>query len=369
MAKAKNDAEKDFSTILEATLKELSIYSKKHNNSIDAEKVIEILAAAGFEPDLFDVIYNYLTAQGFTVIKKEEEPKEKKTRKKKEKTDSSPAASDRTKVDDPLRIYYREISKIPLLTPEEEIELGKRIEKGDVEAQKKLCESNLRLVVSIARRYMGRGMPLLDLIQEGNLGLMKAAERFDYKKGFKFSTFAALWIKEALSKAIYEQGRTIKIPAHVAGNLNKIGRVSRQITQESGKEATDSEIAEKLQMSPKKIRELRRLTQDTVSLESPIGDDDTHLGDLIPDTVIPAPADAAAFSLLKVQINQMLEVLTERERELIVLRYGLDGDKPSTLREVSEKFDITIESARHIEVKAMEKIRRISKKKKLRDFL
>lgn len=273
-------------------------------------------------------------------------------------------------IEDHVRMYLKEIGKVPLLSSEEEVELAKRMEQGDKEAKSKLAEANLRLVVSIAKRYVGRGMQLLDLIQEGNLGLMKAVEKFDYKKGYKFSTYATWWIRQAITRAIADQARTIRIPVHMVETINKLLRVSRQLLQELGREPTNEEIAEKMDIPVARVREILKISQDPVSLETPIGEEeDSHLGDFIKDENITSPADAAAFVLLKEQLNQVLDSLTEREQEVLRLRFGLEDGRARTLEEVGREFNVTRERIRQIEAKALRKLRHPSRSRKLKDFL
>lgn len=273
-------------------------------------------------------------------------------------------------VDDPVRMYLKEIGKVPLLTADEEIELAKRMEAGDEEAKKKLCEANLRLVVSIAKRYVGRGMLFLDLIQEGNLGLIKAVDKFDYRKGYKFSTYATWWIRQAITRSIADQARTIRIPVHMVETINKLIRVSRQLLQIYGREPTPEEIAAEMGISVEKVREIQKIAQEPVSLETPIGEEeDSHLGDFIPDDDVPAPAEAAAFSMLKEQLDEVLGTLTDREQQVLKLRFGLDDGKPRTLEEVGQVFDVTRERIRQIEAKALRKLRHPSRSKKLKDYL
>ena len=272
--------------------------------------------------------------------------------------------------DDPVRMYFKEIGKVPLLTADEERDLAIRIEQGDEEAKKKLCESNLRLVVSIARRYLNRGLSFLDLIQEGNLGLIKAVEKFDYTKGYKFSTYATWWIRQAITRSIADQARTIRIPVHMVETINKLIRISRQLLQEYGREPTSEEIAKEMGISVEKVREIKKISQDPVSLETPIGEEeDSHLGDFIPDEDIPSPVDAAAYSMLQKQLREVLDTLSEREKKVLILRFGLDDGRPRTLEEVGREFNVTRERIRQIEAKALRKLRHPSRSKKLRDYL
>ena len=273
-------------------------------------------------------------------------------------------------IEDPVRMYLKEIGKVSLLTADEEIELAKRMEQGDEEAKKRLAEANLRLVVSIAKRYVGRGMLFLDLIQEGNLGLIKAVEKFDYRKGYKFSTYATWWIRQAITRAIADQARTIRIPVHMVETINKLIRVSRQLLQELGREPTPEEIAEEMDMSVERVREILKISQEPVSLETTIGEEeDSHLGDFIQDDNVPVPADAAAFTLLKEQLIEVLGTLTEREQKVLRLRFGLDDGRARTLEEVGKEFNVTRERIRQIEAKALRKLRHPSRSRKLKDYL
>ena len=273
-------------------------------------------------------------------------------------------------IEDHVRMYLKEIGKVPLLSSDEEIELAKRMEEGDEAAKSRLAEANLRLVVSIAKRYVGRGMQLLDLIQEGNLGLMKAVKKFDYKKGYKFSTYATWWIRQAITRAIADQARTIRIPVHMVETINKLLRVSRQLLQELGREPTNEEIAERMDIPVSRVREIMKISQDPISLETPIGEEeDSHLGDFIRDENITSPADAAAFVLLKEQLNEVLGTLTEREQEVLKLRFGLEDGRTRTLEEVGKEFSVTRERIRQIEAKALRKLRHPSRSRKLKDFL
>lgn len=273
-------------------------------------------------------------------------------------------------VDDPVRMYLKEIGKVPLLSGDEEIDLAQRMEAGDEDAKQKLCEANLRLVVSIAKRYVGRGMLFLDLIQEGNLGLIKAVDKFDYRKGYKFSTYATWWIRQAITRSIADQARTIRIPVHMVETINKLIRVSRQLLQTYGREPTPEEIAREMGISVEKVREIQKIAQEPVSLETPIGEEeDSHLGDFIPDDDVPAPAEAAAFSMLKEQLVEVLDTLTEREQKVLKLRFGLEDGRSRTLEEVGKEFDVTRERIRQIEAKALRKLRHPSRSKKLKDYL
>ena len=277
---------------------------------------------------------------------------------------------DSINIEDPVRMYLKEIGKVPLLTAEEEIELAKRMEAGDEDAKKRLAEANLRLVVSIAKRYVGRGMLFLDLIQEWNLGLIKAVEKFDYNKGFKFSTYATWWIRQAITRAIADQARTIRIPVHMVETINKLVRVSRQLLQELGREPTPEEIAERMEIPVERVREILKISQEPVSLETPIGEEeDSHLGDFIQDDNVPVPADAAAFTLLKEQLVEVLGTLTEREQKVLRLRFGLDDGRARTLEEVGKEFNVTRERIRQIEAKALRKLRHPSRSRKLKDYL
>ncbi len=273
-------------------------------------------------------------------------------------------------IDDPVRMYLKEIGKVPLLTADEELELAKRMEEGDEEAKKKLCEANLRLVVSIAKRYVGRGMQFLDLIQEGNLGLIKAVDKFDWHKGFKFSTYATWWIRQAITRSIADQARTIRIPVHMVETINKQIRITRQLLQELGRDPSPEEIAKEMEIPVEKVREISKIAQEPVSLETPIGEEeDSHLGDFIPDEDVPSPADAAAFSMLKDQLNEVLATLTDREQEVLRLRFGLDDGRQRTLEEVGQQFNVTRERIRQIEAKALRKLRHPNRSRRLKDYL
>ena len=277
---------------------------------------------------------------------------------------------DGVNIDDPVKVYLKEIGRVPLLSPDEEVELAQRMAEGDAYAKKRLAEANLRLVVSIAKRYVGRGMLFLDLIQEGNLGLIKAVEKFDYRKGYKFSTYATWWIRQAITRAIADQARTIRIPVHMVETINKLIRVSRQLLQELGREPTPEEIAEEMNMPVDRVREILKTSQEPVSLETPIGEEeDSHLGDFIQDDNVPVPSDAAAFTLLKEQLVEVLGTLTEREQKVLRLRFGLDDGRARTLEEVGKEFNVTRERIRQIEAKALRKLRHPSRSRKLKDYL
>lgn len=279
-------------------------------------------------------------------------------------------STDGIAIDDPVKIYLKEIGRVPLLSAEEEIELAERMAKGDSKAKKRLSEANLRLVVSIAKRYVGRGMQFLDLIQEGNLGLIKAVDKFDYTKGFKFSTYATWWIRQAITRAIADQARTIRIPVHMVETITKVKKVSSMLLHKNGHDATPEEIADELEMEPERVREIMRIAQDPVSLETPIGEEeDSHLGDFIPDDDAPAPADAASLILLKEQLSDVLSTLTEREEKVLRLRFGLEDGRSRTLEEVGKEFNVTRERIRQIEAKALRKLRHPSRSKKVKDFL
>jgi len=284
--------------------------------------------------------------------------------------DDDLSVPDGVAIDDPVRMYLKEIGRVPLLTPEEEIELAKRVEAGDEEAKRRLAEANLRLVVSIAKRYVGRGMLFLDLIQEGNLGLIKAVEKFDYRKGYKFSTYATWWIRQAITRAIADQARTIRIPVHMVETINKLIRVQRQLVQELGREPTPEEIAAHMDIPVERVREIMKIAQEPVSLETPIGEEeDSHLGDFIEDQDAPAPAEAASYQLLREQLEEVLETLTPREEKVLRLRFGLDDGRARTLEEVGQVFGVTRERIRQIEAKALRKLRHPSRSKKLKDYL
>ena len=352
--------------VFAAKMKGLMALAKKKKRILDNKDIEEQLSDIELDQEQIDKVYDYLESQGIDVVSnielEEENPEDKEL-------DLS-IAENSINIDDHVRMYLKEIGKVALLSGDEEIELAKRIENGDEEAKRRLAEANLRLVVSIAKKYVGRGMLFLDLIQEGNLGLLKAVEKFDDRKGYKFSTYATWWIRQAITRAIADQARTIRIPVHMVETVNKLIRVSRQLLQELGREPTDDELAAEMQMPVEKVRETRKIAQEPVSLETPIGEEeDSHLGDFIPDDDIPAPADAAAFSLLKEQLNEVLNTLNERERDVLRLRFGLVDGKARTLEEVGSQFNVTRERIRQIEAKALRKLRHPSRSKKLKDYL
>ena len=345
-------------------LKELVALGKKKRGILEYKEIMDFMGDIDLDPEQIDKVYEYLETQGIDVIGAIE--LEEDTVKE---LDLSIVESS-INIDDHVRMYLKEIGKVPLLSADEEIILAQKMAEGDEEAKRRLSEANLRLVVSIAKRYVGRGMLFLDLIQEGNLGLIRAVEKFDYKKGFKFSTYATWWIRQAITRAIADQARTIRIPVHMVETINKLVRVSRQLLQELGRDPTLEELANEMQMPVEKVREIIKISQEPVSLETPIGEEeDSHLGDFIPDDDIPAPADAAAFTLLKEQLMEVLDTLTEREEKVLKLRFGLDDGRARTLEEVGKEFNVTRERIRQIEAKALRKLRHPSRSKKLKDYL
>ena len=365
----------------EEKLKTLVDLGKKKKNVLEVQEISDVFSDMPLEEEQMEKVYEYLEARNIDVLRitggdveddvidedmeillSEEEEVDV------EKIDLS--VPDGISIEDPVRMYLKEIGKVPLLTSEEEVELAKRMSEGDEEAKKRLAEANLRLVVSIAKRYVGRVMLFLDLIQEGNLGLIKAVEKFDYQKGFKFSTYATWWIRQAITRAIADQARTIRIPVHMVETINKLVRVSRQLLQELGREPSPEEIAEELKMPVERVREILKISQEPVSLETPIGEEeDSHLGDFIQDDNVPVPAEAAAQTLLKEQLNEVLDSLTEREQKVLRLRFGMNDGRARTLEEVGKEFDVTRERIRQIEAKALRKLRHPSRSRKLRDYL
>ena len=348
----------------------------KKNGLLTQKEINEVLADMQISPETYEKVLDRFEEMGIEIIAEEiVEPPEEELLLESEAEEFTAEAEDLSvpegiATDDPVRMYLKEIGKVPLLTAEEELEIAKRMADGDEEARRKLSESNLRLVVSIAKRYVGRGMQFLDLIQEGNLGLIKAVEKFDYSKGYKFSTYATWWIRQAITRAIADQARTIRIPVHMVETINKLIRVSRQLLQEYGREPTPEEIAKEMGVSEEKVREITKIAQEPVSLETPIGEEeDSHLGDFIPDDDIPAPAEAAAFTMLKEQLTDVLDTLTPREEKVLRLRFGQDDGRARTLEEVGKEFNVTRERIRQIEAKALRKLRHPSRSKKLKDFL
>ncbi len=363
----------------EEKLKELLERGKKKKNELEYQEVNDFFADMELGEESFDKIYEYLDQNGITMMSlPEPEPIDETDPDdlilaEEEEVDVENidlSVPDGVSIEDPVRMYLKEIGKVPLLTAEEEIELAQRMEEGDEDAKNRLAEANLRLVVSIAKRYVGRGMLFLDLIQEGNLGLIKAVEKFDYTKGYKFSTYATWWIRQAITRAIADQARTIRIPVHMVETINKLIRVSRQLLQELGREPSPEEIAEQMNMPVERVREILKISQEPVSLETPIGEEeDSHLGDFIQDENVPVPAEAAAFSLLKEQLGEVLDTLTDREQKVLRLRFGLDDGRARTLEEVGKEFSVTRERIRQIEAKALRKLRHPSRSRKLKDYL
>lgn len=354
---------------LEQVKEELLEIGKK-NGVLAYEEVADRLSTFEIEPEQIDEFYEYLEEQGVEVIgdaEDEDALKEDLTDEDNLRDLSVPLG---IKINDPVRMYLKEIGRVDLLTAEEEVELAKRIKEGDEEASRALAEANLRLVVSIAKRYVGRGMLFLDLIQEGNMGLIKAVEKFDHEKGFKFSTYATWWIRQAITRAIADQARTIRIPVHMVETINKLIRVQRQLLQDLGREPTPEEIGKEMDLSPAKVRDIQKIAQEPVSLETPIGEeDDSHLGDFIEDQEAVSPSDHAAYELLKEQLEDVLDTLTDREENVLRLRFGLDDGRTRTLEEVGKVFGVTRERIRQIEAKALRKLRHPSRSKRLKDFL
>ncbi|MCR4807481.1 MAG: RNA polymerase sigma factor RpoD [Lachnospiraceae bacterium] len=365
--------------VIQGRLKTLLAKAKKKKNVLESQEITLFFADMELQDDQLDKITDYLEQNGVDILKiteDEEEPDEEIILSEEDEVDVENidlSVPDGVSIEDPVRMYLKEIGKVPLLSAEEEIELAQKMEKGGdegEEAKKRLAEANLRLVVSIAKRYVGRGMLFLDLIQEGNLGLIKAVEKFDYKKGYKFSTYATWWIRQAITRAIADQARTIRIPVHMVETINKLIRVSRQLLQELGREATAEEIAEEMNLPVERVREILKISQEPVSLETPIGEEeDSHLGDFIQDDNVPVPADAAAFTLLKEQLVEVLGTLTDREQKVLRLRFGLDDGRARTLEEVGKEFNVTRERIRQIEAKALRKLRHPSRSRKLKDYL
>jgi RNA polymerase primary sigma factor len=369
----------------EAKLKELLAFAKEKKNVLDYKEITDFFKETPLSEEQCDAVYEYLESKGVDILNMSDKEEsfllnsEDDMVFSTEEEEIDPAKEDLSVpegvgIEDPVRMYLKEIGKIPLLTAEEEIALCRRMEEGSPEereeAKNKLAEANLRLVVSIAKRYMGRGMALLDLIQEGNLGLIKAVEKFDYQKGFKFSTYATWWIRQAITRAIADQARTIRIPVHMVETINRTIRVSRQLLQQYGREPKAEEIAKEMGVPVERVREILKISQEPVSLETPVGEeDDSHLGDFIQDNNIPVPAEEAAYTLLREQLEEVMETLTEREEKVIRLRYGLGDGRPRTLEEVGKEFNVTRERIRQIEAKALRKLRHPSRSRILKDYL
>lgn len=354
----------------EKVVKQL-IEKGKKQGMLTYKEIMDTLEDIDIDSDQIDDIYQSLEDMGIDIVgDKDDSLKESDDDDEIDITKEDLSVPKGISVDDPVRMYLKEIGKVPLLTAEEEIKIAQRMEQGDEFAKRELAEANLRLVVSIAKRYVGRGMLFLDLIQEGNLGLIRAVEKFDYTKGYKFSTYATWWIRQAITRAIADQARTIRIPVHMVETINKLIRVSRQLLQELGREPSPEEIANEMNLEEEKVREILKIAQEPVSLETPIGEEeDSHLGDFIPDNETQAPAEAATFTLLKEQLVGVLDTLTEREQKVLRLRFGLDDGRARTLEEVGKEFDVTRERIRQIEAKALRKLRHPSRSKKLKDFL
>lgn len=341
----------------------------KAKGQLSSREILDVLGDE-LDPEQIEKIYDALESNGIDIIEDTEDLSLDDLNINENSEDDAEPAPDGVSIDDPVKIYLKEIGRVPLLSPDEEIELAIRISQGDVAAKKRLSEANLRLVVSIAKRYLGRGMQFLDLIQEGNLGLIKAVEKFDHTKGFKFSTYATWWIRQAITRAIADQARTIRIPVHMVETINKVKKVSSQLLHQNGHEPSADDIAEELDMPVDKVREIMRVAQEPVSLETPIGEEeDSHLGDFIPDDDAPAPQDAASHTLLKEQLSDVLSTLTSREEKVLRLRFGLEDGRSRTLEEVGKEFNVTRERIRQIEAKALRKLRHPSRSKKLKDFL
>lgn len=347
------------------------IENGKRAGKLSTRDINQVLEETGYDVEKVDKLYEQLEAHNVEIIDEPDEELEKfNLTESNVDVFQSELSAEGVAIDDPVKVYLKEIGRVPLLTSEEEIDLAVRITQGDERAKQRLSEANLRLVVSIAKRYVGRGMQFLDLIQEGNLGLIKAVEKFDHTKGFKFSTYATWWIRQAITRAIADQARTIRIPVHMVETINKVKKVSSQLLHRNGHEPTADEIAEELDMPVDKVREIMRVAQEPVSLETPIGEEeDSHLGDFIPDEDAPVPAEAASHTLLKEQLASVLQSLTPREEKVLRLRFGLEDGRPRTLEEVGKEFQVTRERIRQIEAKALRKLRHPSRSKKLRDFL
>lgn len=370
MANNKSSQSKDTELTLDQAKDQLLELGKKRG-VLAYEEVADRLGNFDLESDQIDEFYEYLNEQGVEVIgESDEDPTMQQLSKEEEFDLNDLSVPLGIKINDPVRMYLKEIGRVDLLSATEEIDLAKRIEQGDEYAKRRLAEANLRLVVSIAKRYVGRGMLFLDLIQEGNMGLIKAVEKFDFRKGFKFSTYATWWIRQAITRAIADQARTIRIPVHMVETINKLIRIQRQLLQDFGREPTPEEIAKEMDLTPDKVREILKIAQEPVSLETPIGEeDDSHLGDFIEDQEATSPSDHAAYELLKEQLEDVLDTLTDREENVLRLRFGLDDGRTRTLEEVGKVFGVTRERIRQIEAKALRKLRHPSRSKRLKDFL
>ncbi|WFR56343.1 RNA polymerase sigma factor RpoD [Anaerocolumna sp. AGMB13025] len=351
-------------------LKELLVFAKKKKNVLEFQEINDFFVDFDMDPVMVERIYEFLEANNVDVLRITDEEDDIILDEEEDLEEIDFSIPEGISIDDPVRMYLKEIGKVPLLSADDEIELARRMKVGDAEAKKRLAEANLRLVVSIAKRYVGRGMMFLDLIQEGNLGLIKAVEKFDYTKGFKFSTYATWWIRQAITRAIADQARTIRIPVHMVETINKLIRVQRQLLQELGREPSPEEVAAEMNIPVERVREIQKISQEPVSLETPIGEEeDSHLGDFIQDDNVPVPADAAAFTLLKEQLIDVLGTLTDREQKVLRLRFGLDDGRARTLEEVGKEFNVTRERIRQIEAKALRKLRHPSRSRKLKDYL
>ncbi len=352
-------------------LKELLVFAEKKKNVLEYQEVNDFFADMELDPGKVEKIYDFLDKHNVDVLRISEEDEEDIILDDEEDLETIDlSVPEGINIDDPVRMYLKEIGKVQLLNADEETMLARKMEEGDDYAKKRLAEANLRLVVSIAKRYVGRGMLFLDLIQEGNLGLIKAVEKFDYRKGYKFSTYATWWIRQAITRAIADQARTIRIPVHMVETINKLTRVQRQLLQELGREPSPEEISEVMNLPVDRVREIQKISQEPVSLETPIGEEeDSHLGDFIQDDNVPVPAEAAAFTLLKEQLVEVLGTLTEREQKVLRLRFGLDDGRARTLEEVGKEFNVTRERIRQIEAKALRKLRHPSRSRKLKDYL
>lgn len=351
-------------------LKELLVFAKKKKNVLEFQEINDFFVDFEMDPVMIEKIYEYLEINNVDVLRVTDDEEDIVLEPEDEIEEIDFSIPEGISIEDPVRMYLKEIGKVPLLSADDEIELARRMKDGDADAKKRLAEANLRLVVSIAKRYVGRGMMFLDLIQEGNLGLIKAVEKFDYTKGFKFSTYATWWIRQAITRAIADQARTIRIPVHMVETINKLIRVQRQLLQELGREPSPEEVAKEMNVPVDRVREIQKISQEPVSLETPIGEEeDSHLGDFIQDENVPVPAEAAAFTLLKEQLIDVLGTLTDREQKVLRLRFGLDDGRARTLEEVGKEFNVTRERIRQIEAKALRKLRHPSRSRKLKDYL